>query len=575
MTTKEQVSDLLTLIATYLELRGENSFKIRAFQNAARTVSTLTGDLEDRIASGTLKEEKGIGNALFETIREFVQTGKSKVLEELQAAIPASLLEMLGIPGLGPKKIKVIYEKLGIASIGELEYACYENRLTTLPGFGSKTQDNILKGIESLKKGKDHFHFDKAWSEGSRVLETLRTSGLFSQIELAGSLRRKKEVIRDIDLVSCSNSPAEAIDFLTRMPDVESVTAHGETKGSVLLRSGMQVDLRVVSETEYPFALQHFTGSKEHNASLRGIAREQGYKLNEYGLFRGDQPVHCRTESEIYGALGFDYIPPELREDRDELTVAREHHLPKLVEFPEIRGIFHVHSTYSDGNGSLESMVRSAAEAGYEYIGISDHSRSAFYAHGLKEEDILRQHEEIDRLQKQWPRIRIFKGIESDILDDGSLDYSEETLDSFDFVIGSIHSRFKMNREEMTRRLVRAIENPYLTILGHMTGRLLLSRSPYQFDLDQVLDAAKKHGVVIELNANPHRFDIDWRDCWQIRNRGLQVSINPDAHAEDHIRFTELGVGIARKGWLTAKDVFNTRTRLEMEACLAARRPVH
>ncbi|MBI1819164.1 MAG: DNA polymerase/3'-5' exonuclease PolX [Nitrospirae bacterium] len=573
MDLKQEISDLLMNIATYLELKGENPFKIRAYQNASRTISTLEGDIKEMALSGTLKEQKGIGEALFEKIHEFVTTGKSLYFEELKASTPPGLLDMMEIPGLGPKKIKSIYEKLGIATIGELEYACKENRLLTLEGFGPKSQENILKAIQQHRKGKDYHLFDKAFKEAGNILQKLKSSGLFKEIEIAGSLRRKKEIIRDIDIVGSSLHAGKAIHFFTHLPEVEDISAEGETKSSVVLKSGFQVDLRVVPPEDFPFALHYFTGSKEHNTVLRGIAKDSGYKLNEYGLFKEDGPLPCKNEKEIFSHLGFDYIPPELREDRGEFESARTHTLPHLVEPEDIKGIFHVHTTYSDGRNSLSEMVEESERLGYQYVGISDHSQSAFYAHGLTADQIKKQHDEIDRLQNKHSAIKIFKGIEADILEDGSLDYPDNILASFDFVIGSIHSRFKMTEEEMTRRLLHAIGNPFLTILGHLTGRLLLSRPPYSFDLEAILEGAKKHRIIIELNANPHRLDIDWRDCKKLKEKGIQVSINPDAHAVDNIQYTDYGVGIARKGWLTSKNVFNTLPLHQMEKALKERHP--
>ncbi|MBI3593339.1 MAG: DNA polymerase/3'-5' exonuclease PolX [Nitrospirae bacterium] len=575
MNLKQEIIDLLELIGTYLELKGENPFKVRAFQNAARTISLLSGDLREMILAGTLKEEKGIGAALFETIHEFVTTGSSSVLQSLEVSIPSGLLEMKKIEGLGPKKIKAIHEKLGITTIGELEYACQENRLLTLEGFGRKSQDNILKGIENLKKGKEFFHFDQAWTEAEAVRKQLHATQLFDAIEIGGSLRRRREVIRNINLVSSSRQLERALVAFSQLSQVESIRSHEATRVSAVLKSGLGVELDVVSPENYPFALQYLTGSKEHNIRLQEIARKKGFLLSPNGLFKENLPVSCQSEKEIYSNLGLDPIPPELREDRGEFEAAGKRCLPRLVESDEIRGIFHLHTTRSDGRNTLEEMVNEAARAGYQYVGISDHSQSAFYAHGLKEEDIRQQHADIDRLQKTFPKIRIFKGIESDILEEGDLDYPEELLASFDFIIGSIHSRFKMTETEMTKRLLRAMDNPYLTILGHMTGRLLLSREAYSFDLDAVFQKAKEKNVIIELNANPHRLDIDWKDCKKLKEYGLQVSINPDAHAIEHIYFTGYGVGIARKGWLTSREVFNTLPLGEMEKMLASRRPVH
>ena len=573
METRESVIDLLDNIAARLELTGENPFKIRAYHNASRAIAALEGDLKEQTLSGGLKNVKGIGQSIFETIRELIDTGRSSLLEELKKEIPESLMEMLEIPGLGPKKVKVIYEKLGISTLGELEYACLENRLLTLEGFGEKTQENILQGIRHWKKGSGYFHYDRAFEEAKQVLNFLEKSTLFHELELAGSLRRHKEVVKDIDLVGSSENPAAAMACFTSLPLVDRVVAHGETKSSVLLKSGIHADLRIVTPEQFPFALHHFTGSREHNTALRGVAKDLGFKMNEYGLFReGDTLVPCKSEKEIFGALGFKFIPPELRENLGEFEPARTGSLPSLVEPADIRGIFHVHTTYSDGKNSLSEIIGEAIRLGYEYIGISDHSRSAFYAHGLSEEDIQKQHDEIDRLQKQHAGIRIFKGIESDILDDGSLDYPDKILSAFDFVIGSVHSRFKMDEPEMTRRMLNALANPYLTMLGHLTGRLLLSRPSYPLDLEAVLEGARKGGVIIELNANPHRFELDWRDCRRAKEKGIKVSINPDAHGLDHLRFTEYGVGIARKGWLSPEDVFNTLSLKKVDAWLNERK---
>jgi DNA polymerase (family 10) len=575
MSLKQETSALLEKIADYLELKGENPFKIRAYQNAARTIALHSGDLLEMTLSGKLREEKGIGAALFETIQEFVTKGSSSLLKELEASTPSGLLEMREIEGLGPKKIKMIYEKLGISTLGELEYACEENRLLSLEGFGSKSQEKIIRGLEKLKRGKALFHFDKALYDAQTFLDSLIDSGLIEKIDIAGSLRRKREVIKNINFVAVPRKSEKIIEFVTSHSQVESVHALKENGISVVLKSGIRVELELTTPELYPFVLRYFTGSIEHNTQLSEIAREKGYLLSEYGLFKGNQPIPCSSEQEIYSNLGLEDIPPELREDRGEIELALSGRIPRLVKAEEIRGIFHLHTTRSDGRNSLEEMVSEAVKAGYHYVGISDHSQSAFYAHGLKEDEIKQQHDDIDLLQARFPQIRIFKGIESDILEEGSLDYPEKLLSCFDFIIGSIHSRFKMSPEAMTQRLLHALDNPYLTILGHMTGRLLLSRSPYLFDLDAVFEKAKRKNIIIELNANPHRFDIDWRDCKTLKKYGLQVSINPDAHAIEHIYFTELGVGIARKGGLTAGEVFNTLPRAEMEEALRSRLPVH
>lgn len=571
--TKQEVSEILDEIGTLLELKGENPFKSRAYANASRTIAALEMDLGEAVRSGALKEVKGIGAALFEKIGELVTTGKLAYYEELKAAVPAGLLEMLRIPGLGPKRARLIHEQLGISTIGELEYACNENRLLKLEGFGPRMQEKILQGIQYVRRQKGLFHYPVAAGEAERLYDALKAHKAVKRIAVAGSLRRRKEVVKDIDLLVSSERSGPVMEAFTAHPEVDEVVAKGETKSSVRLKSGINADLRVVSDAEFPYALHHFTGSKEHNIAMRGRAQRLGFKMNEYGLFQGEKPVPCRNEEEIFSKLGLDFIPPELREDMGEIAAAESKNLPKLVEEKDIRGIFHNHTVYSDGNATLEEMVGAARAAGYEYIGISDHSRSAQYAHGLEVERVYEQQKAIDALQKKHKDITIFKGTECDILPDGTLDYPDDVLASFDFVVASIHSKFKMTEAEMTKRIVRAIKNPYVTILGHPTGRLLLTREAYPVDMRAIIKAASDHGVAIELNANPMRLDLDWRLGPTAVELGVPVSINPDAHSVEGIRDVRYGVGIARKGWLTREAVFNTKSATEMKKVLAKRRP--
>jgi DNA polymerase (family 10) len=569
---QKEVSRILEEIGVLLEIKGENPFKTNAYHAAARTVEALEGDLREKVRDGSLKDQKGIGKALFEKIAELVTTGHLAYYEDLKRTLPEGLLEMIRIPGLGPKKAKNLFDHLGIASVGELEYACLENRLLELPGFGKRSQDKILEGIRYLKTTRGLHLFSKAQEAAERLTAALGKIPGIVRVAVGGSLRRKKEIIRDIDLVASATDPSAVMASFVSFPEVQSVIAHGETKSTILLQSGIQADLRVVSDEEFPFALHHMTGSKEHHTALRGRAKDLGLKINEYGLFQGEERVPCRDEADIYARLGLSEIPPELREDMGEIEAAERGPLPALITRKEIRGIFHVHTLFSDGNASVREMVLAARSLGYEYIGISDHSRSAHYAHGLSEERIREQHGEIDLLREEISGITILKGIESDILADGALDYPDEVLADFDFVIGSVHSRFQMTEEEMTERLLRAVANPYLTILGHPTGRLLLSREGYAVDLKRVIDEAARRRVVIELNANPFRLDLDWRLCRYVKERGVKVSINPDAHRPEGLSDTTYGVGIARKGWLTANDVLNTLPIQEIREYLKAKR---
>ncbi len=563
---KKAIVAALVEMGELLEIRGDNPFQCRAFHNAARILEGLSQDLSEMVKAGTLTEIKGIGKGLAERIGEMVNLGKSSYLQELRASIPPGVLEMLRVPGLGPKKAKILFDKLDLHTLGELEYACKENRLVDLKGFGQKTQDNIIKGLELLKRTAGRFLYDAAFAEAITMLHWVGSKEkLVLRSELAGSIRRRKEIIGDIDIIaSVRGSPEKLMKIFTTHPKVEDVLAAGETKSSVRLKSGIQVDLRVVKDKEFPFALLYFTGSKDHNTMLRGIAKNMGLKLNEYGLFEGEKPLPCKDEAGIYRALGLHYIPPEAREGMGEIEFATHHLFPRLVEEKDLRGIFHVHSTYSDGTASIFEMAEEAQRLGFEYMGLSDHSQTAVYANGLKEADLKRQAQEVGEANKKLKKLKILRGTESDILADGSLDYPAKTLDQLDFVIASIHSRFKMDRSQMTRRLVKAVSDPHTRFLGHISGRLLLAREGYDFDSDAVFEAAAKHRVAIEINANPHRFDLDWRFLKRAKEAGVKFSINPDAHSVEGLKDTFYGVGIARKGWLTTEDIINTKPLSEI-----------
>lgn len=555
---KRTVADILNEIGLLLELKGENPFKSRAYYNAARIIEALDENLETLVNEGRLKDINGIGDALEKKITELVTTGRLKYYEELKQSVPAGLVEMLKIPGLGPKKIKVLYDKLGITTIGELEYACIENRLLGLPGFGEKTQRKVLEGIQFIKQFSGHHLYFEAYEEAVRFKEYLESTGLVIRCEIAGSLRRKKEIVKDIDILATSDYPQELMECFVNYEDIKDVVAKGDTKTSVILNSGINADLRVVKDEEFPYALHHFTGSKEHNTAMRHRAKAMGIKMNEYGLFKDDILIRCASEEEIFEKLNLCYIPPELRENTGEIEAAERGEIPALLEEKDLKGIFHVHTTYSDGRDSLDNMVQRARQLGYSYIAITDHSQSAFYASGLSKERLLEQWEEIEALNKKYNDITILKGIEVDILPDGSLDYSDEVLKKFDVVIASIHSHFKMGRTDMTRRVVKAIENKYVHIIGHLTGRLLLSRDGYDIDVYEVIEAAREYGKVIEINSSPYRLDLDWRYIKHAKGRGVKFAVCPDAHSVEGLEDVKYGVGIARKGWLEAKDVINT-----------------
>jgi DNA polymerase (family 10) len=561
--SNKSILQILEEIATLLDIKGENQFKTRAYYNAAKTLSGID-NLDDLIREKRLREIKGIGEALSKKIEEYSETGKMAYFESLKQEIPESLLELTNIPNLGPKKIKILYDKLGITNTGELEYACKENRLIPLPGFGEKTQQKILKGIEFVKRHKGEFLLGDVYPVSQKIKERLETGVRPGRIEICGSIRRCKEVAKDIDVLAAGDDHDGLSSYFITMPEVDEVLLAGETKTSCRLKSGIEVDLRVVSREAFPYALMYFTGSKEHNVRLRGIARKKGWKLNEYGLFEENRLISLKTEEEIYHALGLSYIPPELREDTGEIEAAEQGRLPELVRLEDMKGIFHVHTEFSDGVDTIERMRDEAKKMGLAYMGISDHSRSAYYAGGLKADDIYRQWEVIDSLNEAMPDFYIFKGIESDILPDGSLDYDEEILKGFDFIIASIHSNFNLSQEDQEKRILRAMENPYTTMLGHPTGRLLLSRDGYAVDMRNIIDGAARHNVIIELNASPYRLDIDWRYLKYAKEKGVMISINPDAHAAAGLYEIVYGIGIARKGWQEKNDILNTRTVSEI-----------
>ncbi|HTL48912.1 MAG TPA: DNA polymerase/3'-5' exonuclease PolX [Verrucomicrobiae bacterium] len=569
---KNAVIDMLERIAVLLELRNENVFKTRAFQNAARVLEGCPSDLAALCAEKELESLKGIGKGhIARIVRECHTTGKCSDYEELRKGFPDGIFEMLRIPGLGAKRAKILYDKLGIDSVKKLTEACKKGKLKDLDGFGEKTQTKLLQGIERLRQTTGLFlHIDAEEAAENFVSYLKKTPGI-RRIQVAGSLRRRKEIVRDIDILVAADKPEAVHAAFVKYPGVRTVVAQGTTKTTVTLRMGINCDLRTVTESQFAAALYYFTGSKEHNVAVRTLAKKKKIKINEYGLFRGEKLIPCKDESDIFKAVGLSYIPPEARENMGEIELAAKGKFPGLVEEKDLRGVFHVHSDYSDGAAPLRKMIEAAERMGLEYVGISDHSRSAAYAGGLEVERVYKQWKEIDKLQKDF-KIRIFKGIESDILQDGSLDYPEDVLKGFDFVIGSVHSRFTMPEKEMTNRIVRAMENKYLTWVGHITGRLLLKRVGYTVDMGRIFEASQKTGASIELNADPNRLDLDWRLCYHAREKGLRLGIHPDAHSVEGLKSIRYGVAMARKAWLQKKDVLNTLPLAQMEKYLKVRK---
>ncbi len=566
---KNQIASTFEDVAVLLALKeNSNQFEVRAYENAARAVNALDGDIEQLLQEGKLKGVPGLGPTTIKRIEELVNTGHLAFYDELRASTPQVKLDMLRIAGVGPKKISAIYDQLHVNSIAELEQACHEDKVAHLPGFGKKTQDKILQGIAFLSQHANRFYYPVAEEEAERIRTALATLPEIVRLQVAGSLRRKRETVKDIDMVaSVSDAASEAdrrkiMDFFTSQPSVQAITGKGDTKSSVVLSSGIAMDLRVVKDSQFPYTLHHFSGSKEHHIPLRRRALSMNMTINDYGLFKGKEPelelVPCKDETDLYRALGMAYIEPELREDTGEIEAAVQGTLPKLVQESDLRGVLHVHSTWSDGQNTIREMAEACIAHGFQYLGITDHSKAAAYAGGLNEEALIRQHEEIDRLNEEFAgRIHILKGSECDILKDGTLDYSDEVLATLDFVVASIHSNFTQGPAEQTQRMIRAISNPYVNIIGHPTGRILLGRAGYSLDMEAVIDAAITHGVSIEINAHPSRLDMDWRLVRKARDKGMKIPIDPDAHTLAGLNDMRYGIGIARKGWLSANDVLN------------------
>ncbi len=579
---KDQVAAALGEIGTLLELKGENPFKTRAYHNAARMLEGLAEPLGLLVAEKRLGELKGIGDALQEKITILVGTGRLPYLDDLRASVPPGLLELLQIQGLGPKKARKLHEELGVDSLASLEAACKDGRVAALEGFGDKSQARLLEAIAFKRQFASRHRLVDALTAAEPILEALRGHPGVVRCGTAGSLRRWKEVIGDIDFVVSSKRPGEVLDFFVGLPGVRSVLARGETKASVILDGeGIQADLRVVDDAEFATALAYFTGSKEHNIAMRQRAIARGLRLNEYGLFRATEEtrdpalrVDCPTEEALYEKLGLDYVPPELREDHGEFVAAEKHALPRLLEWTDLRGSLHNHSTWSDGRNSIADVAAHAIEQGLAYWAMTDHSRASFQANGLDWGRLRLQLEEIADLNKRFEDeetdFRLLTGSEVDILKDG-LDFPDDVLAQLDVVVASLHVP-SGEEAENTRRLIAAAENPNVHMLGHLTGRLLLERDAYKVNVQAVIDACGATGTWIELNANPYRFDLDWRQWQYALSRGVKCVVNCDAHRLEHFGFLRLGAGLARKGWLTKSDVMNTLPLEKLRAALAKKR---
>jgi DNA polymerase (family 10) len=563
------IAEIFRNIAKILEIKGENVFRIRAYERAAQNIESLSEDIQDLINEDRLTGIAGVGIDLAEKIKEIVKTGKLAFFENLKKTVPEGLPDLLNIPSVGPKTAKLFYERLKIKSIPELEQAANEGRLLGLEGIKEKTVENILKGIALIKKGRERRDLASALSSADELIDGLKKNAPgIKQISACGSLRRMKETVRDIDILVVSDLPDKVMDAFVKLPQVKDITAQGRTKSSIITREGAQVDLRVVEAKSYGAALLYFTGSKNFNIKIRQRAIKKGLKVNEYGVFRvkGNKETYIsgKTEEEMFKGIGLPYIPPELREDTGEIESAEKNKLPDLITLEDIKGDFHAHSKYSDGNNSILEMAQEAKQLGYEYLNMSDHSQGLKVAGGLSLDDLKKKRIEIDGLNSRLKNFKILFGSEVDIDAQGKLDYPDKVLSEFDVVVAAIHSGFKQSKSQLTRRLVSACRNKHVDILAHPTGRLWGTREPYEIDFDELFKAASDYATVLEINSYPLRLDLNDINCRRAKEKGIKLAIATDAHSAEQLKFIRLGVATARRGWLTKNDVINTLSYNEL-----------
>lgn len=563
------IADVFDRIADYLEIDGENPFKIRAYRNASRMIRGLGPELKDMLASGeNLTELPGIGKELAAKIVEILETGTAQALEKLKQKVPAGVIEMLQIPNLGPKRVSALYHELKVETLPELKKAAEAGRIHSLPGFGAKTEQHIREALETLARRPVRVSIAAAGPPVERMVGYLQKVPGVSAVVVAGSFRRCRETVGDIDILVTAGEDSPVMERFAGFEEAQQVLARGETKASLVLRSGLQVDLRRVAPESLGAALQYFTGSQAHNIAVRGLGRQRGLKINEYGVFEGEKKIAGDTEESVYRALGLAWIPPELREDRGEIDAAREGRLPELIEAADIQGELHSHTTATDGHNSLEEMAREAQRRGLKYLAVTDHSRYLKMVDGLDERRLRAQVEDIDRLNAKLKGIRLLKGIEVEILEDGGLDLPDSVLKELDIVIGSIHNRFRLPLRQQTDRILRAMDQRFFSILGHPSGRLINEREPYAVDMAAVIQKASERGCFLELNANPQRLDLTDIFCQMAREAGVLVAINTDAHSVADFDQIAYGVGQARRGWLEKRDVLNTRPLKELTKLL-------
>ncbi len=553
-----EIADIFDRLADILEFKGEMVFKVASYRRAARTLRDTAEDIAVIVAEERVSELQGIGKSMAEKIEEYLKTGRIKRYDEECKGYPEDFMLMLQIPGMGPKSLAIIHERLKIASMEELEAAVRDGRVSELPGLGDKKAENILKGIEFLRQAAKRIPIGIALPVAEEVVASVRKFSSVGRAEMAGSLRRMRDTIGDIDILASSSEPQQAIHAFANMPQVKRVLAAGGTKGSVIVEGNQQIDLRVVDEDSFGSALVYFTGSKAHNVKLRDYAKGLGLKVNEYGVFRGETRIAGRDEEEVYASVGLVWIPPELREDRGEIEAALEGALPDVVRLEQIRGDLHVHSNYSDGSATLEDLVERAEALGYVYLAVTDHSQSLKIARGLTAERVEEKRERIQELNAKHKRVRLLLGTEIDILSSGKLDYPDDVLEKFDWVVASIHSGFKQSAQKITQRIVEAMKNPYVDCIAHPTGRQIGKRSPYEVDIERVLQVAAETHTAIEINANYDRLDLDDIWCRRAKRLGVKLAIGTDAHRIEQMDMIRLGIAVARRGWLEAGDVLNT-----------------
>ena len=560
---------MLTEMADLLEIDGENPFRIRAYREAARTIDGLSQNLAQMVADEEdLCELPGIGKNIAEKIQQIVQTGHLTQLETLRKKIPIQLGQLLTLPGLGPKRIKTLYEKLGVKDRDDLAAAARDGKIHDLEGLGKKTEESILAELEKQHDVQQRFARTDVEEIAEELVDYLAAVKGVKRVVIAGSYRRRQETIGDLDILVTASANSPVMDRFVEYEDVEQVLSHGKTRSSVRLRPDLQVDVRVVEEASYGAALHYFTGSKAHNIAMRKIAVSKKLKLNEYGVFRGEKRLKSQTEEDVYKHVGLPYIEPELREGRGEIEAAKEGRLPTLVTCDDIRGDLHAHTTASDGHETLAEMAQAAKRRGYSYLAITEHSKRLTIAHGLDEKRLRQQMREIDRLNEQLKGFRLLKGIECDILDDGSLDLDDSVLAELDLVVGSLHSKFNLSSEKQTERILRAMDNPYLNILGHPTGRMIGQRPPYDLDMERIMKAAVERGCFLELNSQPDRLDLNDVHCRMAKELGLKVAISTDSHSSSSMGYIRYGIDQARRGWLEPDDVINTRTWRDLKKLL-------